>query len=321
MPTRNGASDSVEHLRGMFAFALFEMPQGKNGPPRPGVPGARPSGHQAALLRRWRMARCCSPPKCAPARQRADSSRGFRPRLPSYLLVRLRRRADDTGGRSFLAAARPFSMCISAQRDLARSEPMPYWDLATEFGAKRRRECAERRLRLSGRTVRAAAGGSRAQPSDRRCAARHFSEQRSGFDGARRARQPRAKRLHTFTVAFPDAEFSEADLARKRPNGWEPNIANCACPAMICSAARRGRCSARPAQHGRRQYVFRFLGGAAGGTEGGALRLGRRRSLRRLSHVPHHAARSTTIAPGAQIRSRARWRAYLARAGCRTLAA
>ena len=94
-------ADCVQHLRGMFAFALWDAP-----PPAPAA-RARPPRQEAAVLRRSATARSRSPPSCGallqdqrdPARRRPRGAR----RLP-HLRLRARRRSSA------------FAACASCRR-------------------------------------------------------------------------------------------------------------------------------------------------------------------------------------------------------------
>ena len=92
------------------------------------------------------------------------------------------------------------------------------------------------------------------------------------------------KGIHTFTVAFPEAEFSEAEMARRTAKALARIIRSFDFRAGDGLPARRGHCYFRSANDGWREHVLCLLGSQAGGIESGAFRTRKRRTLRRLCH-------------------------------------
>ena len=86
--------------------------------------------------------------------------------------------------------------------------------------------------------------------------------------------------LHTFTVIFPEQEFSEAEPARATAHRFGTRHEELMLDgAEMLAASRRSRGIARSAKHGWHQYIFRFVGGATGRVEGCAFRTWWRRNL------------------------------------------
>ena len=85
------------------------------------------------------------------------------------------------------------------------------------------------------------------------------------------------KGLHTFTIVFPEQEFSESEIARRTAErfGTEHRELMVSAEDMVARLPQAVGALDQPSMDGINTY-FRLLGGAASGLEGRALRPGRR---------------------------------------------
>ena len=86
----------VARLRGMFALAIIEMPQGRGGPASTVFLARDPWALSLSITRRAAEA-CYLHPKCARCSPAAAFLRSFRPQRFFRISVRLRQRTDDYG--------------------------------------------------------------------------------------------------------------------------------------------------------------------------------------------------------------------------------
>ncbi|MDE3169877.1 MAG: asparagine synthase (glutamine-hydrolyzing) [Acidobacteriota bacterium] len=201
-------------LRGMFAFAVLEMPRGRNGQPA-GVFIARdPLGIKPLYYAIVGGALLFASELRALVASGAIEARLNGAQLPAYLLFGSIGE-PDTLLEGVQTLPPGCSLAIPADLPIEAPAPMPYWDFARDPAT----EIAER-----------APAERVAPPSDRvrslleHAVASHLVADvpvgvflSGGIDStvlaalASRARPG----VHTFTVAFPDARYSEAAVARR----------------------------------------------------------------------------------------------------------
>jgi asparagine synthase (glutamine-hydrolysing) len=206
---------SVERLRGMFAFAVVETPQGPGGRAarvflardRLGIKPLYYAVVDGTLLFASEV-RALLASGCVPARL----SRGA---IPAYLLFGSV--CEPLTAIEGVASLPPgHSMSISADGPVRPPEPAPYWHAGgdadggatTARGAREQSAPPARRVRLLLEDAVAThlvadvpVGVFLSSGLDSTALAALASRVRSG--------------IHTFTVAFPDSEFSEAEKARR----------------------------------------------------------------------------------------------------------
>lgn len=200
----------LERLQGMFALAVIELPQGKNGPPeqlflardRLGIKPLYYALADGAMVFASEVRAILASGWIAP-RLSEDT-------LPSYLL--------------FGSACEPMTLvegvfsippghflCVSFKKPIIAVKPQAWWDIS------RVRDAA-------GATEKNVAPAARVRGLLEDAARSHLMADvpvgvflSSGLDStALAALASRAQGgIHTFTVAFPDAEFSESELARR----------------------------------------------------------------------------------------------------------
>jgi asparagine synthase (glutamine-hydrolysing) len=203
-------------LRGMFAFAVVELPQGRNGRASSVFLARDPMGIKplyyarseeaflfASEVRALLASRCVLP-------QLSDEA------VPSYLLFGSIGE-PMTMVQGLFSLPPGHSLKVSADEPLRSPEPKLYWDFAKELN-----KLADSKRKLPPRESTAAATAVRALLED--SVRGHLIADvpigvflSSGLDStviAALASQIQ-KGVHTFTVAFPDTEFSEAEMARK----------------------------------------------------------------------------------------------------------
>lgn len=204
----------AEHLLGMFAFAIAEMPQGPSGRAvrvflardRLGIKPLYYALAEGALLFASEV-RALLVSGCVPARLSAEA-------LPSYLLF------GSVGEPSTLVegvSSLPpgYCMTIPIGRPVAPPEPRPYWNFARVAGQNANAKRApEQSADSPARQVRALLESAVKSHLIADVPVGVFLS--SGLDStAIAALASRAQAgVHTFTVAFPDVEFSEAERAR-----------------------------------------------------------------------------------------------------------
>jgi asparagine synthase (glutamine-hydrolysing) len=203
-------------LRGMFAFAIVEMPQGPNGRASAVFLARDPIGIKplyyartenalifASEVRALLASRCVSP-------QLADEA------VSSFLLFGSVCE-PMTMVRGVFSLAPGYSMKIRASEPLSVLEPKLYWNFANDF----RRSSADQNKTPSGPSPFAAASAVRSLLEDSVRA--HLIADvpigvflSSGLDSTSIAALASKvqKGVHTFTVAFPEMQFNEAQIAR-----------------------------------------------------------------------------------------------------------
>lgn len=204
----------TEHLRGMFAFAVVEMPSGRSGAAE-GVFVARdPLGikpfyyaldHGVLLFAsevRALLASGKTPAQLLPAE------------LPAYLLFgSVCEPATLIDGISSLPPG--YSMTIVANAPVAAPRPLPHWRLAREWRPSLSASGPRDQLAPVSQQIRALLESAVDSHLVADVPVGVFLS--SGIDStvlAALASRNRAA-IRTFTVAFPDREFSEADVARR----------------------------------------------------------------------------------------------------------
>ncbi|MGH9716611.1 MAG: asparagine synthase (glutamine-hydrolyzing) [Candidatus Acidiferrales bacterium] len=204
----------AERLRGMFAFAIVEMPKGRNCAPERVFLARDPLGikplyyafSDGALLFASEL-RALLASERIPARISAAE-------IPGYLLFGS---VCEPGTLIEGVASLPpgHSIMINATGPVAAPQPAPYWILAREAAAQiAHRDPGEQFAHASER-VRALLEEAVASHLVADVPVGVFLS--SGIDSTvLAALASRARRgVHTFTVSFPDREFSEADIARR----------------------------------------------------------------------------------------------------------
>jgi asparagine synthase (glutamine-hydrolysing) len=207
---------SAARLRGMFALAIIEMPQGRGGPAAAVFLARDPLGIKplyyalggggllfASEVRALLASGCVSP-------QLSDAA------IPSYLL--------------FGSVCEPMTMVegvlslppghfvkIRANDPRRRPEPKLYWNFAKEFYQDEEAETGtayQEDFSSAASTVRSLLEDSVRSHLVADVPSGVFLS--SGLDSTAIAALAShvQKGIHTFTVAFPDAEFSEAEIAR-----------------------------------------------------------------------------------------------------------
>jgi asparagine synthase (glutamine-hydrolysing) len=207
-------ADCVQHLDGMFAFAIVEFPQGR---------GTRPTGifisrdrlgikplyyaiqdgnfyfasEVRALIASGRV-----PPRISAAA------------VPSYLLFGSVAE-PTTFVENVLSLPPGHALAISAEERVGAVEPKPYWK--PELGSKNRAGASSSPNGASTPAEQVRALLEQAVESHLVADVPVGVFLSSGIDSTAIATlASRAQKgIHTFTVAFPEAEFSEADIARQ----------------------------------------------------------------------------------------------------------
>jgi asparagine synthase (glutamine-hydrolysing) len=204
----------AERLRGMFAFAIVEMPRGRNGAPERVFLARDPLGIKplyyaladGALLFASEL-RALLASRQIPARLSPDE-------IPAYLLFGS---VCEPGTLIDGVASLPpgHSMAIRADAPRAAQRPAPYWDFARDPSAQVSQRDVREELAPVPERVRALLEDAVASHLVADVPVGVFLS--SGIDStvlaalASRARTG----VHSFTVVFPDREFSEADIARR----------------------------------------------------------------------------------------------------------
>lgn len=206
-----------EKLHGMFAFAIVEMPRGRAGAPERVFIARDPLGIKPlyhALVDGVLL--FASELRALLASQRIEP-RIAGSQLPAYLLFGSVCEPDTLveGVHSLLPGC---SMTIPVSGPVKAPEPIPYWNFARDpAGEISRRRSGERASSISGH-VRSLLEQAVASHLVADVPVGVFLS--SGIDStvlaalASRARPG----VHTFTIAFPDAQFSEAAAARRTAN-------------------------------------------------------------------------------------------------------
>ena len=207
----------VEQLRGMFAFALWDG----RGASRTAtaaaatarLSGARPPGHQAAVLRDARMERSLFASEVRALLASGAIDRQIEPRIRRGLFAfRLGRRADDHGRRACFRLPPGHSLMVSCDAPAARQAH-------SLLGCQRR--SAQSRSAKAPKDLASAARAVR--PLLEEAVRSHLIADvplglflSSGLDSMALAALASRERsgMHTFTVVFPEQEFSEAPAAR-----------------------------------------------------------------------------------------------------------
>jgi asparagine synthase (glutamine-hydrolysing) len=211
-------ADCVQHLDGMFAFAVVEFPQGR---------GTRPAGifiardrlgikplyyaiqdgnfHFASEVRALIASGRVPPRISAPA-------------VPSYLLFGSVAE-PTTFVENVLSLPPGHAVAVSAEEHIGAVEPKTYWK--PELGSKRRASASSS---PNVGSTSASAPAERVRALLEQAVKSHLVADvpvgvflSSGIDSTAIATlASRAQKgIHTFTVAFPETEFSEADIARQ----------------------------------------------------------------------------------------------------------
>jgi len=202
--------DCVTHLHGMFSFAVVEMPQGPKSPATRVFLARDPLGIKplyysetggvfvfASEVRALLASGLVSPRLCGDA-------------VPSYLLF-------GSVGEPLTMVDKVFSLSpghaltLNVAEKLSKPQPVPYWNIE-EVLSKRNSERADSVSRPS-EALRSMLESAVASHLVSDVQVGVFLS--SGVDSsAIAALASRAQRgVHTFTVAFPDVEFSESSLA------------------------------------------------------------------------------------------------------------
>lgn len=225
----------VERLRGMFAFAVVEMPQGRSGRAarvflardRLGIKPLYYALVDGKLLFasevRALLASGCIAARLAPGA------------VPAYLLFGSA--CEPTTLIEGVASVPPgHTMSIPADAPVCAAEPQSYWDFARDLGADAIAKRAPRE--------KSASPAQRVRSLLEDAVASHLVADvpvgvflSSGLDStALAALASRARSgIHTFTVAFPDTELSEAEIARRTASrlGTEHRELSLSDPEMV----------------------------------------------------------------------------------------
>ena len=205
----------LDRIRGMFAFAIIEMPEGPGGRATQVFIARDPLGikplyyamAEGAFLFASEI-RTLLASGCVAARLSHEA-------VPAYLLFgSVSEPTTMVEGVSSLPPGH--SLTISVGEKAQSPEPVSYWD----FGARAASKTEEDRAMLA----RAGSPAERVRALLEAAVQSHLIADvpvgvflSSGLDStAIAALASRAQKgIHTFTVAFPDAEFSEAEIARR----------------------------------------------------------------------------------------------------------
>jgi len=204
----------AERLRGMFAFAVVEMPRGRGSAPERVFLARDPLGIKPlyyalidGMLLFASELRALLASGCIPARLSPEE-------IPAYLLFGS---VCDPGTLIDRVASLPPGYCttIDATAPVEMPQPAPYWNFARDTGAQITQRDPSERLAPASERVRALLEDSIASHLVADVPVGVFLS--SGIDSTvLAALASRTRRgVHTFTVAFPDREFSEADIARR----------------------------------------------------------------------------------------------------------
>ena len=204
----------AEHFRGMFAFAIDEMPRGRSGSPERVFLARDPLGIKplyysvadGVLLFASELRALLASGRIPAVLSAAE--------IPGYLLFGS---VGEPGTLIDGVASLPpgYSMMIDVAAPADAPQPAPYWNFAGDTaGQITHRDPSERLAPVSER-VRALLEQSVASHLVADVPVGVFLS--SGIDSTvLAALASRSRRgVHTFTVAFPDREFSEADIARR----------------------------------------------------------------------------------------------------------
>ncbi|MGA6955073.1 MAG: asparagine synthase (glutamine-hydrolyzing) [Candidatus Acidiferrales bacterium] len=203
-------------LRGMFAFAVVELPQGRNGRATSVFLARDPLGIKPLYYARGDGAFVFASEVRALLASRCVAPQLSEEAVPSYLLFGSVCE-PMTMVQGVLSLPPGHSLKIRADEPLRAPEPKLYWDFARDFP-----KSADAERKSAPADSSAAASAVRALLED--SVRGHLIADvpigvflSSGLDStviAALASQVQ-KGVHTFTVAFPDSEFSEAEIARK----------------------------------------------------------------------------------------------------------
>jgi asparagine synthase (glutamine-hydrolysing) len=207
-------ADCVQHLDGMFAFAVVEFPQGRGTRPtgifisrdrlgiKPLYYAIQDGNFYFASEVRALIASGCVPPRISAAA------------VPSYLLFGSVAE-PTTFVENVLSLPPGHALAISAEERVGAVEPKPYWK--PELGSKNRAGASSSPNGASTPAEQVRALLEQAVESHLVADVPVGVFLSSGIDSTAIATlASRAQKgIHTFTVAFPEAEFSEADIARQ----------------------------------------------------------------------------------------------------------
>jgi len=204
----------AERLRGMFAFAIVEMPRGRGSAPERVFLARDPLGIKPLYYALVDGAFFFASELRALLASRRIPARLSSAEIPTYLLFgSVCEPCTLIDGVASLPPG--YSMMIEAAAPVEAPQPEPYWNFSRDIAAQvAHRDPSERLAPVPGR-VRALLEDAVASHLVADVPVGVFLS--SGIDSTvLAALASRTRRsVHTFTVAFPDREFSEAYMARR----------------------------------------------------------------------------------------------------------
>jgi asparagine synthase (glutamine-hydrolysing) len=204
----------AEKLRGMFAFAVMEMPHGRNGEPERIFLARDPLGIKPLYYAHVEGGMLFASELRALLASGRIPTRIAEREISGYLLFGS---ICEPGTLIEGVASLPpgHSMMISSDVPVEAPVPAPYWSFARDIGAEIARRKPDEQLFQVSERVRSLLEDAVASHLIADVPVGIFLS--SGIDSTALATLASRARsgVHTFTVAFPDSQFSEATIARR----------------------------------------------------------------------------------------------------------